>query len=80
MMQGVRKGAQLIVPDPREIGLTRNAALWLRHRPGNDAALINALCHVILREGLEDADFIAQRTKGIDPLRELCPAARRSGL
>ena len=63
MREAVKRGAKLIVADPRRIKLVDDAAIWLRHRPGTDAALINGLCHVILREGLADEEFIGQRTR-----------------
>ncbi len=49
--------------------MTRFATLWLRHRPGTDAALMNGLMHVILREGLEDRAFIRNRTENLDALQ-----------
>ncbi len=66
MKEAVAKGAQLIVADPRKIPLVKFATLWLRHRPGTDATLLNSIMHVILDEGLEDKDFIAKRTEGYD--------------
>ena len=65
-----RSGATLLVADPRGIGLTRHAHLWLRPRPGTDIAWINGLMHVILREGLQNRDFIDSRTEGFEALRE----------
>jgi len=66
----VHRGIPLIVADPRTIELAQFAAVHLRHRGGTDVALINAMMHVILREHLEDAAFIAERTEGFDALRE----------
>ncbi len=63
-----QRGAKLIVADPRQIELAEHADLYLRHRPGTDIALLNGLMHVIVREGWQDADFIAQRTEGFDEL------------
>jgi len=63
MQRAVRGGAALIVADPRHIKLVDDARLWLRHRPGTDAALINSICHVILRDNLADQEFIAARTE-----------------
>ena len=60
---------KLIVADPRAIELTELAAIHLRHKGGTDVALINALVHVILAEGLQDTDFIAARTEGFDDLK-----------
>ena len=64
MKEAVAKGAQLIVADPRKIPLVKFATLWLRHRPGTDATLLNSIMNVILAEGLEDKEFIAGRTEG----------------
>jgi formate dehydrogenase major subunit/formate dehydrogenase alpha subunit len=64
MKEAVAKGAQLIVADPRKIPLVKFATLWLRHRPGTDSTLLNSIMHVILAEGLEDKEFIANRTEG----------------
>ncbi|MBU1290631.1 MAG: formate dehydrogenase subunit alpha [bacterium] len=65
-----KNGAKLIVADPREIELTKYAALWLRQRPGTDVALFNGLMNVIISEGLEDKEFIAQRTEGYEELKK----------
>ena len=76
MREAVRRGAKLIVADPRRIDLVNDAALWLNHRPGSDAALINSLCHVIIRDDLADKKFIEERTQGYDQLAEAvrdCP-------
>lgn len=70
MLEAVRRGAKMIVADPRHIKLVDNAAVWLRHRPGSDAALINGLCHVIIRDNLTDKAFIAERTEGYEAMAE----------
>ncbi len=68
--QAVMSGnTTLIVADPRRIPLASIAHVHLRHRPGTDVALINAFLNVILEEGLEDRDFIAQHTEGFDAIR-----------
>ncbi|HMQ33948.1 MAG TPA: formate dehydrogenase subunit alpha, partial [Chloroflexaceae bacterium] len=65
LKQAVRRnGARLIVIDPRETEMCRFASLWLRHRPGSDVALFTAMAHVIVGEGLYDADFVERRTEG----------------
>jgi formate dehydrogenase alpha subunit len=64
-------GAKLIVADPRSIELGEYAAIGLHHRPGTDVALINGLMHVIIRDGLEDEEFIRERTEGFEELRQL---------
>ena len=57
------RGAKLIVADPRRIDIATYADLHLRHEPGTDIALLNGLMHIILREGWEDAEFVAERTE-----------------
>lgn len=61
----LREGAELIVADPRKIDLVDGphvrAAEHLQLRPGTNVALINALAHVIVSEGLVDREFIAER-------------------
>lgn len=64
------RGAKLIVADPRRIDLVDFATLHLRQRPGTDIALVNGLMHIILKNGWEDKDFIAERTEGFDEFRE----------
>ncbi|KXK25344.1 MAG: formate dehydrogenase, subunit alpha [Candidatus Brocadia sinica] len=66
-----QNGAKLIVIDPREIELVQYATAWLRLKPGTNVALINGLLHVILKEGLENKEFIQQRTENIDMLRQV---------
>ena len=69
--RAVRQGsARLIVADPRRIELTRFAHLHLRHGCGTDAALLNGLMHIIIREQLHDRKFIEERTEGFEALEK----------
>jgi assimilatory nitrate reductase catalytic subunit len=63
-------GAKLIVADPRFTPIARNADLYLPVRPGTDLALLMAMLHVIVRDGLTDADFIAAHTTGFEKTAE----------
>jgi len=74
MIKAVRKGAKLIIADPRRVPLVRFAHLWLQHRPGTDVALLNGMMHVILEENLVDRGFIEERTEGFN--EELLQAIR----
>ena len=67
--QAVQKGTKLIVVNPREIKLVKNADLWLRIRPGTDVALIMGMIRVILEEGLQDDKFIADRCENFEALK-----------
>jgi predicted molibdopterin-dependent oxidoreductase YjgC len=65
----VREGAvKLIVVDPRRIELVDYSHVWIRPKLGTDIAWINGLMQVILAEGLQDQEFIAARTTGVDDL------------
>ena len=65
------KGAKVIYTDPRKTATARHLAdINLHLKSGTDAALINAMMRIILDEGLEDKEFIASRTTGIDELRD----------
>ena len=66
----VHRQVPLIIADPRSIELTEYATIHLRQKGGTDVALINAMVHVILHEGLEDRQFIAERTEGFEELRQ----------
>ncbi|MGZ8315933.1 MAG: formate dehydrogenase subunit alpha [Telluria sp.] len=64
----VKQGAKLVVCDPRRSELARNAHRFLQFKPDTDVALLNAMMHVIVSEGLVDQDFIASRTIGYEEL------------
>jgi anaerobic selenocysteine-containing dehydrogenase len=57
-------GARLIVIDPRQHRLAREADCWLRVRPGSDAALALSMIHVLLEENLYDEAFVRNWTTG----------------
>ncbi|HEY1147144.1 MAG TPA: formate dehydrogenase subunit alpha, partial [Pseudoduganella sp.] len=63
-----REGMKLIVCDPRRSDLARTAHRYLQFTPDTDVALLNAMMHVIVTEGLVDKDFIASRTIGYEDL------------
>ncbi len=71
VIKAARKGAKLIVADPRRIELVDSASVWLNLRPGTNIALLNGMMHVILQENLEDKDFIMRRTEGFEELRKV---------
>ncbi len=65
MKRRLRKGAKLIVVDPRRIDLVRSAHVEAHHHlallPGTNVAIINALAHVVVTEGLIDERFVRER-------------------
>ena len=64
------RGARLIVIDPYKSRTAARADEHVRPHPGTDAALALGMLHVIFRDGLEDADYIARHTSGVELLRE----------
>lgn len=80
MIKARRKGAKIIIADPRRVPLVRFADIWMQHKPGTDVALLNGMMHVIMKEGLVKKDFIASMTEGFDDefmknLEEFTPEA-----
>jgi formate dehydrogenase major subunit len=65
-----KRGAKLIVMDPRRQSLSRHAWRHLAFKPGSDVAMLNAMLHTIITEGLTDQQYIAGYTEGFDELAE----------
>ncbi|SOH05864.1 MULTISPECIES: formate dehydrogenase subunit alpha [Candidatus Kuenenia] len=66
-----QNGAKLIVIDPRKIELVKYADIHLQLRAGTNVALINGLLHVIIKEGLQNDDFIERRTENFEMLKQV---------
>ena len=64
-----KQGAKLIVIDQRETELTRYAQIWLRPKPGGEAALLGGMLRVIIDEALDDHDFLAEYCENLNELR-----------
>jgi len=78
-----KRGARLIVIDPKRIPACDLADVWLRPRPGTDAALALAMIGVMITEDLYDRDFVARWCHGFDALKERAaqyPPARAAAL
>jgi formate dehydrogenase major subunit len=67
--QAAKRGAKLIVMDPRGQDLMRHATHALRFRPGSDVALLNSLLHTIVEEKLYDEEYIAKNVAGFEALK-----------
>jgi len=65
-----RNGAKLVVIDPYRTRTAACADWYLPISPGTDGALALGMMHVIINEGLHDADYVARYTVGFDQLRE----------
>ncbi|MEN9628725.1 MAG: hypothetical protein RJA10_1952, partial [Pseudomonadota bacterium] len=69
MKNAAQNGTKLIILDPRKNDLHRHAHRYLQFKPDTDVALLNAMMHVIVTEGLVDAKFIAERTENYEALQ-----------
>ena len=84
MKQRLRQGAKLIILDPRAIGLVRSphiaADVHLQLTPGTNVAMLNAIAHVIVTEGLTKDDYVAERceAQSYQQWKELIAAERNS--
>ncbi|MCC3306540.1 formate dehydrogenase subunit alpha [Sneathiella sp. HT1-7] len=61
-----KRGAKLIVIDPRGQSLSRHAQFMLQEKPGTDVALLNSMMHVIVKEGLTDKAYIKNHTENFE--------------
>jgi formate dehydrogenase alpha subunit len=64
-----RRGAKLVLADPRRLDLADIATIHLQQKPGTDIALINGLMNVIIAEGLWDRAFVESRTEGFEAIK-----------
>ncbi len=65
-----RKGAKIIVANPKEIDLCRFADVYMQHYPGTDVVLLMGMMKVIVDEHLQDKTFITERCEGYDEFIE----------
>jgi formate dehydrogenase major subunit len=69
VVRAVKKGASLIVIDPRRVPMVDHATLHLQSKPGDDIYLFLAMAHVIIREGWADLEFIEARTEEFEAFK-----------
>ena len=65
-----KNGSKLILADPRRSELARHASYYLQFNPDTDVALLNAMLHTIVEEGLVNEAFVRDRTSGYEALAE----------
>ncbi|HVP20262.1 MAG TPA: molybdopterin-dependent oxidoreductase [Anaerolineaceae bacterium] len=63
-IEAIKRGARLIVVDPRQTGIAKKADVWLQVRPGTDTALALGIAGVMIERGWYDQDFIREWTNG----------------
>ncbi|MCR5128645.1 MAG: formate dehydrogenase subunit alpha [Lachnospiraceae bacterium] len=69
--QAIARGTRLIVVDPRDIGLSKQADIHLKLKPGTNVAFANGMMNVFINEGLIDEEFIKERTEGFEELKKI---------
>ena len=74
MKQAALKGTKLVTADPRRIELADYGVLHCPVHPGTNAAFLNGLAHVVIRDGLVDEEFVAGRTDGFDAIADVAAA------
>ena len=70
MKNATRAGKTLIVMDPRKNEIARHADHYLQFKPDTDVAMLNAIMHSIIKQGLVDEDFVKNRTEGYAELEK----------
>lgn len=70
MKNAARRGAKIVLADPRVTDIGRHAWRVLQFRPDTDVAVLNALIHTVIEEGLADEAFIRDRALNYEALRE----------
>ncbi len=66
MIKAYRKGAKIIIADPRKVPMVKFADIHLKIRPGSDIALLNSMANIIVSEGLQNNEFISEKTEGFE--------------
>src|SRR5262245_52274677 len=74
MKQAALKGTKIVTADPRRIELADYGVLHCPVHPGTNAAFLNGLAHVVIRDGLVDEEFVNTRTDGYDAIAALVTA------
>ena len=69
--QAVQRGAKLIVVDPRDIDLCKDADIHLKLKPGTNVAFANGMMHIFIEEDLIDHKFIEDRTENFEAMKEM---------
>ena len=70
LKQAAKRGAKLIIMDPRGQGLARYASHELNFKPGMDVSLLNAMLHTIMEEELYDLQYVQAHTLGFEDLKK----------
>ena len=70
MKNAARRGARIVLADPRRTELSAHAWRTLQFNADTDVAMLNALIHTVIDEGLVDTDFVTRRVDNYDALKD----------
>src|SRR5437773_2017357 len=70
MKNAAKRGTKFVLAEPRRSELARHATYFLQLKPDTDVALLNAMLHTIVDEGMVDSAFVKDRTSGYDEIRK----------
>jgi formate dehydrogenase major subunit len=70
MKNAAQRGAKIVLADPRRTDISRHAWRTLQFNADTDVAMINALIHTVIEEGLVDVDFVRNRVDNFEALKE----------
>ena len=70
LKRAAKRGAKLVVMDPRKQGLSKHAEHNLQFKAGTDVAMLNAMLHTIIEEDLYDEQYVQGQTEGFEQLKE----------
>ena len=70
MKNAAKKGTKIVLADPRRTDISTHAWRTMQFKPDTDVAMLNALIHTVIEEGLTDAAFIRDRASNFEALRD----------
>ena len=70
MKNAAKNGTKIVLADPRRTDISKHAWRTLQFKPDTDVAMLNALIHTVIEEGLTDEAFIRDRASNFEALRE----------
>ena len=70
LKRAAKRGAKIVVMDPRKQGLSKHAEHNLQFKAGTDVAMLNAMLHTIIKEDLYDEQYVQGQTEGFEQLKE----------
>ncbi len=71
IIRAIKNGAKLVVADPRYTPTAKLAHEYMQFKTGTDVALMNGMIKIIIENDLQDDEFIANRTKGYEEMKEV---------